>query len=50
VLAALPDEPLMRRLERIRGKGRDAYPVRPVWNSIIAGVVFEPITCPERRC
>jgi hypothetical protein len=41
VLSVLPDEGLMRRLEGERGKGRDDYPVRAVWNSLVAGVVFE---------
>lgn len=41
VLEYLPDEPLMERLEKQRGRGRDDYPVRAVWNSILAGVVFE---------
>ena len=40
VLSALPDERLMRKLEQRRGRGRDDYPVRAVWNSIIAGIVF----------
>ena len=40
VLSVLPDEPLMRALESQRGKGRDDYPVRAVWNSILAAVVF----------
>ena len=41
VLTYLPDEPLMRVLEKQRGKGTDDYPVRPMWNSILAGVVFQ---------
>jgi hypothetical protein len=41
VLKVIPDEALMRRLEAIRGKGRDAYPVRAVWNSLLAGVVYQ---------
>ena len=41
VLEYLPDEELMRHLEEERGRGRDDYPVRAVWNSILAGVVFE---------
>lgn len=41
VLHNLPDEELMRKLERERGKGRDDYPVRAVWNSILAGIVFQ---------
>ena len=39
VLEWIPDEALMRVLERERGKGRNDYPVRPVWNSLLAGVV-----------
>lgn len=41
VLAALPDEPLVRLLEQRRGRGRDDYPVRPMWNALIAGIVFQ---------
>jgi len=41
VLEYLPDEPLMQLLEKERGRGRDDYPVRAVWNSILAGVVFQ---------
>ncbi len=40
VLDALPDEPLMQILEAERGHGRDDYPVRPMWNSLIAAFVF----------
>ena len=38
VLEHLPDEELMQKLEKHRGSGRNEYPVRPVWNSILAGV------------
>jgi len=41
VLDALSDEPLMAQLERHRGQGRDDYPIRAVWNSILAGIVFQ---------
>ena len=41
VLKAMPDEGLMRVLEAQRGRGRDDYPVRAVWNSLLAGVVFQ---------
>jgi hypothetical protein len=40
VLGAIPDEELMQVLEARRGNGRDEYPVRAVWNSVLAGVVF----------
>ncbi len=41
VLNYLPDEKLMVVLEEERGKGTDDYPVRPTWNSILAGIVFQ---------
>ena len=41
VLDYLPDEPLMQRLESERGKGRDDWPVRALWNSVLAGVVYQ---------
>lgn len=41
VLEHLPDETLMRELEKERGKGRNDYPVRAVWNSVIAGIVYQ---------
>ena len=40
VLEHMPDEQLMRQLEKERAQGRDDYPVRSVWNSVLAGVVF----------
>lgn len=40
-LEALPDEELMRALEDERKGRRDDYPIRAVWNSIVAGIVFE---------
>lgn len=41
VLEHLPDESLMQVLQRERGRGRDDHPVRVIWNSILAGVVFQ---------
>lgn len=41
VLEVIPDEPLMRMLEADRGNGRDDYPVRAMWNSVLAGILFE---------
>ncbi|NLY38142.1 MAG: transposase [Firmicutes bacterium] len=41
VLEYIPDEKLMLKLEFERGRGRDDYPVRAVWNSILAGIVFQ---------
>jgi len=45
VLDAIPDEPLVRFLEERRGRGRDDYPVRPMWNAVLAGVVFQHSSC-----
>lgn len=36
VLDNLPDEPLMVRLESKRGRGRDDFSVRPMWNLVIS--------------
>lgn len=41
VLGALPDEALVSFLEERRGRGRDDYPIRPMWNAVIAGIVFQ---------
>lgn len=50
VLDTIPDEPLMRKLENQRGKsGVDKYPIRAVWNSLIAGVVYEHDTIESLR-
>ena len=49
VLEHLPDEALMRALEGQRGRGRNDYPVRAVWNSILAGVVYEHVSVESVR-
>ena len=41
VIEHLPDEPLMRTLEAERGRGRDDYPIRSVWNSFLAMIVYQ---------
>jgi len=41
VLEYMPDEKLMQELEKERGKGRDDFPVRAMWNSVLAGIVFQ---------
>jgi len=40
----LPDEKIVMELEDRRGKGRDEFPVRAMWNAIIAGIVFQHIS------
>lgn len=41
LLKYLPDEDMMTTLEAGRGKGRGDYPVRAIWNSILAGIVYQ---------
>jgi hypothetical protein len=41
VVEALPDEPLMQALEAERKGRRDEYPLRALWNSLLAGLVFQ---------
>ena len=41
VIEYMPDEILMQKLEDERKNGRDDYPVRAIWNTILAGVVFQ---------
>ena len=49
VLEHMPDEELMGQLEKERYKGRDDYPVRAMWNSILAGIVFQHETIEKLR-
>jgi hypothetical protein len=41
VMEALPDDALMEALEAERKGRRDDYPIRPVWNSILGGIVYQ---------
>ena len=41
LLAAIPDEALVCALEARRGHGRDRYPVRAMWNAVLAGIVMQ---------
>jgi hypothetical protein len=49
VVDHLPDEPLMYALESRRGNGRNEYPIRAIWNSILAGVSFSHETIESLR-
>jgi hypothetical protein len=41
VVKMLPDEKFMKHLERRRGRGRNDYPIGAIWNSVIAGIIYE---------
>jgi len=49
VLEYMPDEELMVTLEGMRKNGRNDYPVRAMWNSILAGIVFQHETVEKLR-
>jgi hypothetical protein len=49
VLDHLGDEGLMRKLEEHRKWGRDDYPIRPVWNSVLAGIVYQHVSADSLR-
>jgi hypothetical protein len=40
----LPDEPIAIALEKNRGKGRDDFAVRAMWNAVLAGIVFQHVS------
>lgn len=41
VLEYMPDEELMQKLEKERGPGRNDYPIRGIWNALLAGIVYQ---------
>jgi hypothetical protein len=41
VLHHLPDARLLQYIEVMRGHGRDDYPVRAMWNALLASIVFQ---------
>lgn len=41
VVETVPDEKLMKTLRRLRANGRNDHPIEAMWNSILAGIVFQ---------
>jgi len=41
VIKYLPDEDVIRELIKRRGNGRNDFPIRPMWNALLAAVVFQ---------
>ena len=37
----IPDEEFVSTLELRRGRGRNDYPIRPTWNAMLAGIVYQ---------
>ncbi len=49
ILESMPDEKLVKTMELDRYKGRNDYPIRAVWNSILAGLVYQHPTIASLR-
>jgi hypothetical protein len=49
VLDHIGDEELTRKLEEHRKWGRNEYPIRPVWNSVLAGIVYQHLSVDSLR-
>ena len=49
VIDNAPDDKIINELKKIRGKGRDDYPVVPVWNSVLIMPVLECSTVEQLR-
>jgi hypothetical protein len=49
VIETLPDQRLINTLSTLRGNGRNDHPVHSMWNSILAGIVFEHVSIESLR-
>jgi len=41
VLKTIPDQGIIRELKIRRGNGRNTYPVVPMWNAVLAGIIYQ---------
>jgi hypothetical protein len=41
VIETMPDRKLVQTLRTLRAKGRNDHPIEAMWNSVLAGIVFE---------
>lgn len=49
VLENMPDEKLVSTMEKELFRGRNDYPIRAVWNSVLAGLVYQHPTIASLR-
>lgn len=49
VIETMPDKKLIQTLRALRGNGRNDHPIEAVWNSILAGIVFEHVSIESLR-
>lgn len=49
VIKTLPDQKLINTLSILRGNGRNDYPIKAIWNSVLAGIVYEHVSIESLR-
>ena len=49
VIETMPDQKLIQILRTLRTKGRNDHPIEAMWNSILAGIVFEHVSIESLR-
>ena len=49
VMETMPDGELMKTLQTMRAGGRNDHPIRAMWNSTLAGIVFEHVSIESLR-
>ena len=49
VIETLPDQKLIHTLSILRGNGRNDHPINAMWNSVLAGIVFEHVSIESLR-
>lgn len=49
VIETLPDQKLIKTLQLLRGNGRDDHPIEAIWNSLLAGIIFEHVSIESLR-
>lgn len=49
VLETLPDRKLVQTLSILRGNGRNDHPIQAIWNSVLAGIVYEHVSIESLR-
>src|SRR5690606_4587618 len=49
VIETMPDQKLIQTLKTLRHNGRNDHPIEAMWNSILAGIVFEHVSIESLR-
>lgn len=49
VVETMPDEKLIEILRTLRANGRNDHPIEAMWNSVLAGIVFELVSIESLR-